>query len=186
MKIRVRHGIIALMLLMGVAVTVPTTAAIAQGDATAAASPNATPDGYGGKLVKDVLYTDSAKTAPGETLALVRYTIPAGAALPVHKHPGVQMASVESGTLTYHVIEGGNVNVTRADGKKESFGPGSTVTFAAGDSWEEPEGMVHYAENLTDQPVVLISTSLLATDQNATILVNVGTPVASPEATPAS
>ena len=184
MKIQVRHGIVAFALVAGIAITGPTTA-IAQGEATATASPSATPDAYGGKLVKDVLYTDTAKSAPGETMALVRYTIPAGAALPVHKHPGVQMASVESGTLTYHVLEGGTVNVVRADGTKASYGPGSTVKFTTGDSWEEPEGMVHYAENLTDQPVVLISTSLLATNQNATILVDLGTPTASPAATPA-
>lgn len=184
MKIQIRHGIIALMLVAGIALSLSSARATnLEGSATATLE--ASPDAYGGKLVKDVLYTDSARSAPGETMALVRYTIPAGAALPVHKHPGVQMASVESGTLTYHVLEGGTVNVVRADGTKASYGPGSTVKFTTGDSWEEPEGMVHYAENLTDQPVVLISTSLLATDQNATILVDLGTPTASPAATPA-
>jgi len=180
MKIQIKHGVIALMVIAGVAVTIP----VASAAQDTAGTP--TPDAYGGELVKEVLYTDSAASAPGETLALVRYTIPAGAALPVHKHPGVQMASVESGTLTYHVVESGQVHVTRADGAKESFGPGSTVELTTGDSWEEPEGMVHYAENLTKAPVVLISTSLLATDQAATILVDLGTPAASPAASPAS
>lgn len=171
------------MLLAGITLAIPAAQATSlQGSATP--TPAATPDAYGGQLVKDVLFTDSAPSAPGETMALVRYTIPAGSALPVHKHPGQQMASVESGTLTYHVLTGGTVNVVRADGTKESFGPGSTIEFSTGDSWEEPEGMVHYAENLTDQPVVLISTSLLATDQNATILVDLGTPTASPVASP--
>lgn len=188
MKILIKHGVIALMLITGVAVTIPVANAAQDAAGTPAedTAGTPTPDAYGGELVKEVLYTDSAASAPGETLALVRYTIPAGAALPVHKHPGVQMASVESGTLTYHVIEDGSVHVTRADGTKESFGPGSTVELSTGDSWEEPEGMVHYAENLTQAPIVLISTSLLATDQAATILVDLSTPAASPAASPAS
>ena len=127
-------------------------------------------------VVREVLASSESAEAPGEELALVRYTIAPGAVLPVHTHPGVQMASVESGTLTYHVVENGEVLVTRADGTEESFGPGETVTFTVGDSWVEPEGMVHYAENLTDEPVVLISASLFAEGEPASTVV---------EATPA-
>jgi hypothetical protein len=93
------------------------------------------------------------------------------------------MAIVESGTLTYHVIENGVVTVTRADGTMEEVGPGETATFDVGDAWVEPEGMVHYAENLTDEPVVLLSTSLFPEDQPTSQIVDVG---ATPEASPAS
>ena len=132
-----------------------------------------TPEGAapGETVVRHVLSSTHPAAAPGETLELVEYTIPAGAVLPVHTHPGVQMATVESGALTYHVIEHGSATVTRADGTEEVVGPGKIATFTAGDSWVEPVGMVHYAENLTTEPVVLMSTSLLEDDEPPTELV---------------
>ena len=122
-------------------------------------------------VVRHILSSTHPLSAPGETLELVQYIIPASAELPVHKHPGVQMATVESGTLTYHVIEHGSVTVTRADGTEETVGPGETAAFTVGDSWVEPVGMVHYAENLTSEPVVLMSSSLLDDDEPPTELV---------------
>ncbi len=145
------------------------------------ASPTA--DGYGGELVKDVLVQETTiESAPGETLSLTRYIIPAGAKLPVHYHPGIQMASVEQGVLTYHVVDG-ELPVTRADGTMEVFTSGQTVELAVGDAWIEPMGMIHYAENLTDGDVILISTALLESDEAATIVVDLS---ATPEATPAA
>ena len=128
-------------------------------------------------VVREVLGSDEPDEAPGELLELSRYTIPAGFVLPVHKHPGVQMATVVSGTLTYHVVSDGEVIVTRADGTTETGGPGDTLVFEVGDSWVEPEGMVHWAENLTDEPVVLLATSLFEDGVPASEIV---------EATPAS
>ena len=176
MNSRIRMLVFGLLLLIGGAVAVPQGGIHAQ-DATQAQA-TASPDAYGGTVEKDVLIDDAGQaSAPGETLSLTRYTIPAGAKLPIHYHPGVQLASVESGELTYHVIEG-TLFVTRADGTKATYESGATVVLATGDAWEEPEGMIHYAENLTDQPVVLISTALLDSQQDATILVE-GTPVPS-------
>lgn len=124
-----------------------------------------------GQVIRHVLSSSHPLSAPGETLELVQYTIPAGAELPVHKHPGVQMATVESGTLTYHVIRDGRVTVNRADGTEQVVGPGETITFGVGDSWVEPVGMVHYAENTTEEPVVLMSSSLLDDEVPPTELV---------------
>ncbi|MEO9220346.1 MAG: hypothetical protein ABI251_00960, partial [Mycobacteriaceae bacterium] len=57
---------------------------------TTAASPS---------VVREVLDNDPTPPgAPGSVLSLVRYTIPAGAKLVPHVHPGVQMASIDSGT----------------------------------------------------------------------------------------
>lgn len=131
-----------------------------------------------GAVVREVLGSSDPEAAPGELFELARYTIPAGAVLPVHTHPGVQMAMVESGTLTYHVVSDGEVSVTRADGTEGIAGPGETVTFEVGDSWVEPEGMVHYAENLTDEPVVLISSSLFDADEPPSEIVEEATPAA--------
>ncbi len=123
-------------------------------------------------VIRHVLSSSHPLAAPGETLELVQYVIPAGAKLPVHRHPGVQMATVESGALTYHVIDHGSVTVTRADGTEEDIEPGQVAAFTVGDTWVEPVGMVHFAENLSDEPVVLISTSLLDDHEPPTELVN--------------
>ncbi|MEJ7837700.1 MAG: cupin domain-containing protein [Thermomicrobiales bacterium] len=136
-----------------------------------------TPEAVSSAVERDVLGSDEPSEAPGEILEFSRYTIPAGAVLPIHKHPGVQMAVVISGTLTYHVISDGTVPITRANGTKETAGPGVTVTFTAGDAWVEPEGMIHYAENLTDQPVILLSPSLFQEGEPTAELVD-----ATPEA----
>ncbi len=127
-------------------------------------------------IVRHILSSAHPASAPGETLELVQYVIPAGAVLPVHTHPGVQIATVESGILTYHVIDHGQVTVTRADGTEETVGPGEQAIFSQGDSWVEPVGMIHYAENHTFSPVVLISSSLLDDDAPPAELVEATSP----------
>lgn len=106
----------------------------------------------------------------------MQYIIPAGAVLPVHRHPGDQMATVESGRLTYHVIEHGCVSVNRADGTRDIVNPGDMTTFDVGNSWVKLIGMVHYAENLTTEPVVLISPSRLADDVSPTEIIEETSP----------
>jgi len=159
-------------MVLGLAALIGLTSATASQDGTGGATPIPIVE-----VVREVLSDADPDSAPGELFELVRYTIAPGAVLPVHTHPGVQMAVVESGTLTYHVIDDGNVSVTRADGAEEFVEPGETVTFEVGDAWVEPEGMVHYAENLTDEPVVLIATSLLEAGEPTEILFSEATPV---------
>ena len=112
-------------------------------------------------ILKDVL-DDVADPpgAPGRTLSLVRYTIAPGAKLPLHVHPGVQMAHIESGTLTY-TIESGTAQVRRAGtkGHVAVTGP-TTITLKAGDSVVEPDGMVHFGANRGSVPLVIIATLL--------------------------
>lgn len=168
-----RWGIVAFSI-MALLASLP----LALGAAQDTATPEATPDVPAVVVVRDVLSSAEPESAPGEVLALVEYTIPAGAVLIVHTHPGVQMATVESGVLTYHVIENGSAPVTRADGTEELIGPGESTTFEVGDSFIEPEGMVHYGENLTDEPVVLMVASLFAADEPAAIPFDVATPAA--------
>lgn len=173
MQTRVRGIGIVAFAIMAFLVSLPLTMGTAQDTATPAATPDATVG-----VVREVLSSTDPESAPGEVLALVEYTIPAGAVLIVHIHRGVQMATVESGTLTYHVIENGSAPVTRADGTEELIGPGESTTFEVGDSFVEPEGMVHYGENLTDEPVVLMVASLFDADEPAAIPVDLATPAA--------
>ncbi len=158
-------------LFLGISVLGDWSPATARQDGTGGATP-ATTTG----VVREVLSDTEPESAPGEVFELVLYTIEPGALLPVHTHPGVQVAVVESGALTYHVVDNGSVAVTRADGAEEVIEPGEMVTFEVGDAWVEPEGMVHYAENLTDEPVVLVASSLLEAGEPAAILLAEATP----------
>lgn len=146
----------------------------AQDSATPAATPAA--------AVREVLVQSSPTDADGQVMQLVRYDIPAGVVLPEHTHPGTQQAYIESGVLTYHVISGGSIPVTRADGTTEELGPGESTELHPGDSVVEVPGVVHYGENLGTETVVILAADLLDPNQPAAVLY---TPEASPEATPA-
>ncbi len=133
-------------------------------------------------ITREVLSEAEPEAAPGQILQLSRIIIQPGAVLPIHTHPGVQMAWVLSGELTYHVISDGHSTVLRADGTAEQIGPGESTVFYPGDSLTEPEGMVHYGENLTDEVVVLIVGSLFEIGVPPSAPVTGATPVATPAA----
>ncbi len=148
----------------------------AQDSGTPAASPVAA-------AVRDVLVESSPADAGGQVLQLVRYDIPAGIVLAEHTHPGVQEAYIESGILTYHVITGGSIPVTRADGSTEELNPGDSTELHPGDTVVEVPGVVHYGENLGTETVVILASTLLDPNQPPAV---VYTPEASPVASPAA
>jgi quercetin dioxygenase-like cupin family protein len=120
-------------------------------------------------VVREILaQTQDPPGAPGRTLTLARYTIAPGAKLNPHIHPGVQMASIVEGTLTYHVLVG-TVTVQRdvqPDGtptSTETLTAPAQTTLGPGDVVVELDGMEHYGENLTDEPIVILA-SLLTED----------------------
>src|SRR3954447_11837107 len=59
-----------------------------------------------GGVVRIVLVEASPKAAPDQSLQLVRYVIQPGTILPQHVHPGTQLATIDSGDLTYFVVSG--------------------------------------------------------------------------------
>jgi quercetin dioxygenase-like cupin family protein len=125
-------------------------------------------------VVKNILAQEvDPPGAPGRTLSLVRYVIAPGAQLPAHIHPGVQLASIESGTLTYTIVSG-TATVTRKGSASgdPATGP-TTITLGPGDAVAENDGMVHYGANQTDQPVVILAS--LLTDSTKDLAVNVTT-----------
>ena len=71
----------------------------------------------------------------GRTLGLTRVTIPAGAQLAAHTHPGTEIARIEHGTLTYTVERNGSVPVYRGDAgsarKLRTLRPGQTARLRA-------------------------------------------------------
>ena len=103
---------------------------------------------------------DGPPGADGRTLTLARYTIAAGAKLVPHVHPGVQLAHVESGTLTYTVVSG-TALVQRAGTTEHTEVPGpTTIELEAGDVVIEVDDMVHFGENRSDEPLVILATLL--------------------------
>ena len=149
-------------------------------DAAAAASSTTTVEGStdpgapGEPVVSEVLAEQvDPPGAPGMTLSLVRYTIAAGAQLAPHVHPGIQMAFIESGTLSY-TVESGTAVVHRASGGEEAVTGPSTTTIEAGESVVEVGDMVHFGANDTGDPIVILAT--LLTEDGAGLAVPVAEP----------
>ena len=115
-------------------------------------------------VVREILADmDSAPGAPGRRLTLVRYTIAPAAQLAPHIHPGVQVASIESGTLTYQVVSG-TATIHRAVGangvpaRTEALTGPAETTLRAGDAVIEEGQMVHFGSNRTTATVVISAT----------------------------
>lgn len=125
---------------------------------------------------KDILAVQADPPgAPGRTLTLVRYTIAPGAKLSPHVHPGIQLAEIESGTLTYTVEEGtAIIHRGSATGPLEEITAPATTTLGPGDTVAEVDGMVHFGANDTGSPIVI----------NATLLTVDGEDLAVPATTP--
>lgn len=118
---------------------------------------------------------DHPPGAPARRLSLVRYTIAPGAALPPHVHPGVQMASIVSGTLTYRVISGSAtvnraVDATGAARATEILTGPIETTLLPGDVVMEDSAMVHFGTNRTTGPVVILA-ALLTEGSTLAVLV---------------
>jgi quercetin dioxygenase-like cupin family protein len=135
----------------------------------------------GGAVVREVLASDQPASAPGQELQLVRYIIPPNTRLATHTHPGVQLARIESGVLTYTVVHG-EVPITRASGAGtpgpvEVLRDGQTTKLHPGDWVVERPGVVHYGWNQGSEPVVILATTLLTEGAPPSQAVNdLGTP----------
>ena len=126
---------------------------------------------YTQSVTTEVLVSGYPNDAQGRILELVRYTIPAGANLPPHFHPGMQIERVEFGTLTYTVVKG-SAKITRADGTQEVLRAGQTTLLKVGDGVIEPGGMVHDSKNESASIVILLSNSLFDAKQPKAILID--------------
>jgi quercetin dioxygenase-like cupin family protein len=126
-------------------------------------------------VVRDILAAGDPSAAPGSRLELARYTIQPGTRLATHRHPGMQLARVESGVLTYTVVEG-VVTVHEPDGGTRRIGPGRTGSIETGEWIAEHEGVVHYGENAGTAPVVILASSLLEAGQPPALPVETPTP----------
>ncbi|RPI51770.1 MAG: cupin domain-containing protein [Acidobacteria bacterium] len=115
-------------------------------------------------VIREILaQMDSPPGAPGRRLTLVRYTIAPAAQLAPHIHPGVQVASIVSGTLTYEIVSG-TATIHRAIGangvpaRTEALTGPARTTLGLGDAVIEEGQMVHFGSNRTTEPVVISAT----------------------------
>jgi hypothetical protein len=118
----------------------------------------------GEPVVREILaHMDSPPGAPGRRLTLVRYTIAPAAQLAPHIHPGVQVASILSGTLTYQVVSGTatihrSVGANGIPARTEALTGPAETTLRIGDAVIEEGQMVHFGANRTTAPVVISAT----------------------------
>lgn len=113
--------------------------------------------------------------APGYAMGLVRLTYAPGGTLNVHTHPGASILYVESGTLTYALVEGAAVATRAPAGSAtpnvalpaEQLSPGEIV-LNAGDSLFEDVDVIHTARNDGSEPAVVLIANLLTTGEPVT------------------
>ena len=116
--------------------------------------------------VRIPLATGSPSFAPGRQLSLMRVEVPPGTAFAPHRHPGMQIAYVVSGTLTYRVYRGTvKVYRGRADGTQKlvrTISAGHSGSIEAGDWIVETPGLWHSGGNEGNQPVTILTAALLS------------------------
>ncbi len=112
------------------------------------------------------------EAAPGHELALRRLVFEPGGSIADHHHPGALVLSIESGALTYAVVEG-EVEVRRAPrdgtpGPTDRLGPGDETVLHPGDALFE-QGVSHSARNDGDEPTVVWVSSVMEGGQPFTV-----------------
>jgi hypothetical protein len=113
--------------------------------------------------------------APGYRLSLTEAVLPPGAAFPPHRHPGMQVAYIESGTLQFTVFRG-RVKVFRGHpGATQKLvqvlRAGRTGSIRAGEWITETSSLWHLGANVGRKRVVILLATLLREDKPPAITV---------------
>ena len=121
----------------------------------------------------------SPAAAPGQAQLLVRITFAPGGSLGPHTHPGTLIASIESGTLGFTLVDHGEMAIMRSGNAgtpaaEEPITTGQEVELNAGD-WFVETGMIHSARAIGDEPAVVTISGLIEAGQPLTQCVE-GTP----------
>lgn len=112
-------------------------------------------------ITRTVLSVSEPANAPGQVLYLTKVRIAPKARLAEHFHDGTQVATVQSGVLTYRITSG-SVTITSAKGVARTVTGPRTVRLRAGESLVEGAGLTHYGANATRKPVVILTAALIA------------------------
>lgn len=113
-------------------------------------------------VTKTIFGMHVPKTAKGQDLYLYEVVVPVGAEIAAHTHPGMQIAHIQEGTLTYDILDGTAIIIRHAGTPEETQEDATSevVTLATGDGVIEQPGMVHQASNQGDVPVRIVLSSL--------------------------
>lgn len=125
--------------------------------------------GASGQVVPPIDVTHSGPVevegAPGQALHLARYVIAPHTSLQPHFHDGTQIGLVVSGTLTYTVLTGRvTVHARGSDGQPiqvAELSDGQTAEVGAGHWLVERADTTHFGANAGDEPLVIVTSSLL-------------------------
>lgn len=112
-------------------------------------------------ITRTVLSVSRPANAPGQVLYLTRVRIAPKSRLTEHFHDGTQIASVQSGVLSYRITSG-TVTITGRNGTVRTVTGPRTVRIRAGESLVEGAGLTHYGSNATSKPVVILTAALIA------------------------
>lgn len=127
-------------------------AGVSQGDTTAPTPKRA-----------ELAVSESVRGAKDRTLRLSRVTVPAGANLALHHHPGTQISNIEAGTLTY-TVKTGQVKVMRGDASTprlvRTIKAGQTAGIRTGQWIVEQPNVIHQAANRGKTAVVITIATL--------------------------
>lgn len=116
-----------------------------------------------------------------QNLLLVRIIFGVDGGIGPHTHPGTLVVTVETGSLGFTLMDGGEMPITRAataetEASEEAALQGEEVALEPGDSFIEM-GMVHTARNMSDEPTTVLLAGLIEKEQPLTICTEAGTPM---------
>jgi quercetin dioxygenase-like cupin family protein len=116
--------------------------------------------------VRIPLATGFPSFTPGRQLTLMRVEIPAGTSFAPHRHPGMQVAYVVSGTLSYTVYRGSvRVYSGPADGSQKlvrTIAAGHSGSIGPGEWLVETPSVWHAGGNRGTKPVEILLAALLS------------------------
>ncbi len=146
--------------------------AVACGDGSEAASGDdvtttvASAPSSGGEVVREILGRFPTPQSPGYEQILMEVTVPPGAELAAHTHPGFEIARIVQGDLTYTILEGiAEVGRGGAEQPTEQVSAPAEIVLSPGDTVYEPTGMHHMAANRGAVEVVILLASLIEIGQ---------------------
>lgn len=107
--------------------------------------------------------------AHGYRLSLTKAVLPPGTGFPPHRHPGMQVAYIQSGTLRYTVYQG-SVKIFRGQpGGSQKLvrvlRAGQTGSIKAGQWIIETPSLHHKGANAGDKRVVILLATLFRSDE---------------------
>jgi quercetin dioxygenase-like cupin family protein len=162
-----RRTVLAAGLVAAIAGPPMTTRQSAAQEDACAVPPAVATAGAEGITIEPIGFGAPAST-PGHGLTLYRFSIPPGGMVEPHRHPGATILAVESGELGYTLLRG-SASVQRKETGGEDLTPGGETILRPGDSLFYDADAAHTARNPGTIPVLVLSVTLLATDQPATI-----------------